>query len=225
VARGSPSDRLEFVQGWLARVSAAPPTLSGVVRATRAVVERRTLIRRGFHMLSSLFVVYYWVPETIVEVDLTRQEVAVLGLSLFAVFEAYRIYRGWVFLGLREYERRWVAGYFWGASGYVLALLFFPQRFAMLTILGTTLIDPALGEIRKTPWKRWGPAVGFVLWCAIEAALILLVTLSIPWIYVTLGAAMAVAAEAKKFRRVDDNFVMNIVPLLGLTALAAVTGL
>jgi hypothetical protein len=176
-------------------------------------------------MLSSLFVVYYWVPERIAEVDLTRQQIAILGLSLFAVFEAYRIHRGWVFLGLREYERKWVAGYFWGASGYVLALLLFPQRLAMLTILGTTLVDPVLGELRTTTLRRWGPALGFALWCAIAAVLILVVPLNTPWFFVPLGAAMAVAAEAQRVRFVDDNFVMNIVPLLGLTALAAVTGL
>jgi hypothetical protein len=176
-------------------------------------------------MLSSLFVVYYWIPERIVEVQLTRQEVAVLGLTVIAVFETYRVHRGWLFLGLREYERKWVAGYFWGAAGYVLALLFFPQRFAMLAILGTTLVDPVLGEFRESSFKRWGPAVGFAVWCLIAALLILLVPLSTPWPFVPLGAALAVAAEANKIRWVDDNVMMNLVPLLGLTALAAATGL
>jgi hypothetical protein len=190
------------------------------------VAERRTVLRRGFHSLSSLFVVYYWLPDYILEVGLYRWQIAVLGIALFAAFEAYRIRRGWVFFGLREYERHWVAGYFWGAFGYVIALLFFPQRFAMITILGTTLVDPLLGEMRgSTKWKKWGAPTGFAVWCAIAAVCMVLVPLSTPWFFVPLGAGLAVGIESKKVKFVDDNFVMNIVPLLCLTALAAVTGL
>jgi len=40
-----------------------------------------------------------------------------------------------------------------------------------------------------------------------------------------LGAALAVGAEWIKQPYIDDNFLMNIVPLVALTALAAGTGL
>ena len=189
------------------------------------MVERRRLIRRGFHALSSLFVIYWWLPDYIAPLELTRQQVAVLGLSILAAFEAYRIHRGWVFLGLRDYEKKRIAGYFWGASGYVLALLFFDQRFAMITILGTTLGDPVLGELRETSLKRFAPAAGFAVWCAVALLCILLVPLSTPLALVPLGAALAVGAEWIKQPYIDDNFLMNIVPLLALTALAAGTGL
>ncbi len=189
------------------------------------MVDRRRLIRRGFHTLSSLFVIYWWLPPYIDPLQLTRQQVAVLGLSLLAAFEAYRIHRGWQFLGLRDYEKTHIAGYFWGASGYVLALLFFDQRFAMITILGTTLGDPVLGELRQTRFKQAAPAAGFAVWCAVAAACILVVPLSTPWALVPVGAALAVIAEGAKQPYIDDNFLMNIVPLLAFTALAAGLGL
>jgi hypothetical protein len=189
------------------------------------VADRRRLFRRAFHSLSSLFVVYYWLPVYIEPLQLTRDEVAALGISLLLAFEAYRIHRGWLFFGLRDYEKRWIAGYFWGALGYVTALVFFPERFAMLTILGTTLVDPVLGEMRATPAKRWAPAVGFASWCAVALVCIFAVGLATPLVLVPVGAAIAVGAESVKVKRLDDNLVMNIAPLLGLTALAAALGL
>jgi dolichol kinase len=189
------------------------------------VVERRTLIRRGFHMLSSLFVVYYWLPPYLDPVALTRDQVALLGLFVLTSFEAYRIHRGWLFFGLRDYEKRRVAGYYWGAFGYVIALLLFPQRFAMITILGTTLTDPVLGELRKRGRKRTALAAGLAVWTAIALSLVALVPLPTPVLLVPVGAALAVAAEWVKVPHLDDNFLMNLVPLVAMTALAALAGL
>lgn len=186
------------------------------------MVERSRLARRGFHALSSLFVVYYWLPEYIEPLQLTRNQVAALGLSLLAAFEAYRIHRGWLFFGLRDYEKKWIAGYFWGAAGYVTALVFFEQRFAMITILGTTLCDPIIGEVRRTENKRWAPAVGFAAWCGVALTVIFAVGLSTPLFFVPIGAAIAVGAESLKTKWVDDNLLMNLVPLVALTGLALV---
>ncbi len=185
------------------------------------MVERHRAIRRGFHSLSSLFVVYYWLPPYIEPLQLSREYVALLGLFLLTAFEAYRMHRGWVFFGLRDYEKKWIAGYYWGAFGYVLALLFFEPRFAIITILGTTLVDPILGELRASSAKRWALPGGFGAWCAVASVCILAANLGTPWLFVPLGAALAVGAEGVKTRFVDDNFLMNIVPLLSLTALAA----
>jgi hypothetical protein len=189
------------------------------------VPDRRRVFRRTFHVLTSLFVVYWWFPERVVEIDLSRQEIALVGLGVLACFEAYRTHKGWTFFGLRDYEAKRPAGYFWGATGYVTALLLFDQRFAMLTILGTTLVDPVLGEMRAGKWKKWGPPTGFAAWCAVALVCVLAVPLSTPLALIPLGAALAVAAESLPVPYVDDNFVMNIVPLLSLTAVAAALGL
>lgn len=187
--------------------------------------DRKRLFRRGFHSLTSLFVVYWWFPERVVEVELGREQIALIGLGLLACFEAYRIHKGWLFFGLREYEKKRPAGYFWGATGYVLALLLFEQRFAMITILGTTLVDPILGEMRASQWKQMGPPVGFIAWSVVAYACAVLVPLPTPLLLIPVGALIAVFVEAPKVPYVDDNFVMNIVPLLSLTALAAALGL
>jgi dolichol kinase len=189
------------------------------------VVERKRLFRRGFHMASSLFVVYYALPPVVPGLELRREHVALLGLALLTAFEAYRISHGWLFFGLREYEKHWVAGYYWGAAGYVVALLFFEQRFAMVTILGTTLVDPLIGELRQAGLKRAAPAAGLGAWTAVALTCIFLVPLPTPLALVPVGAAIAVAAESTKVPRVDDNFIMNLAPLVALTATAAVLGL
>jgi dolichol kinase len=191
-----------------------------------SVVDRRHLARRALHVAVSLAVLYYWFPERVVELGLSKQEIAVIGVALMAAVEAVRLRRKAIVFPMRDYERGQIAGHLWFVFGCLVALLFFPQRFAMITILGTALVDPLEGEIRgRESVRKYAEAAGFAAWCAVAFICILAVPLATPLVLVPLGAALAVLAEAKKIKLIDDNFLMNIVPLLGLTAAAALAGL
>lgn len=191
-----------------------------------SVVDRRHLARRALHVAVSLAVLYYWFPERVVEIGRSKQEIAVAGVAALAVLEAIRLRRKAIVFPMREYERGQLAGHFWLVLGCLVALLFFPQRFAMIAILGTTLVDPLIGELRaRESIRKHAEAAGFVAWCAVAVACILAVPLAAPLVLVPLGAALAVLAEAKKIKRIDDNFLMTVVPALGLTAVAVLAGL
>jgi dolichol kinase len=190
------------------------------------VVDRRHLARRALHAAVSLAVLYYWFPERVVEIGLSKQEIAVAGVAVMAAIEAVRLRRKAIVFPMRDYERSQIAGHLWFVFGCLVALLFFPQRFAMITILGTAFVDPLEGEIRaRDSIRRYADAAGFAAWCVVAVGCILAVPLATPLVLVPLGAALAVLAEAKKVKQIDDNFLMNIVPLLGLTTVASLVGL
>lgn len=169
---------------------------------------------------------YYWFPERVVEIGLAKQEIALAGVGVMAGLEAVRLRRKAIVFPMREYERGQIAGHFWLVLGCLVALLFFPQRFAMIAILGTTLADPLIGEIRaKESVRKYAEAAGFSAWCVIALSCIFLVPLPTPLLLVPLGAALAVLAESKKVKHIDDNFLMTIVPVVGLAIVAAAAGL
>jgi len=193
------------------------------VEATpRAERPSRRVARRIFHVAVSLSVLYYWFPKRVVELGVSREEIAVAGVIALAVLEVLRLLKGKLVFPMREYERRQIGGHFWLVLGCAVALIFFEQRFVMLTILGTTLVDPLIGELRLRSFPRLAVVAGFLAWCAVATAAVAAASLATPFYLIPVGAAFAVGAEHRKIRYLDDNFLMNLVPLLVLTAVARV---
>jgi dolichol kinase len=185
------------------------------------MVDRRHLARRALHVAVSLGLVYYWLPDNLGPAGLSKQAVAIAALVAVGLLEVVRLRRKAIFFPMREYERGQLAGHFWLAAGCVLAVVFFEERFAVITILGTTLVDPLIGELRdRANLRRWAPAAGIVAWCVVGLLCVLLIPLSVRIPLVPVGALMAVMAEGKKVRGVDDNFLMNVVPLAGMTTIS-----
>ena len=191
----------------------------------QAEANGRRLMRRAFHIAVSLAVLYYWFPPTIRELGISRETLMVVAFGALSILEGVRLWRGGLVFPMREYERRQLGGHFWLVLGCVVALLFFEQRFAMITILGTTLVDPLIGEMRGKVRPPFVLAAGFFAWLAVAIATITVAGLATPLALLPIGAAVAVAAERRKVPRVDDDFLMNVVPLVVLTALAITLGL
>jgi len=168
----------------------------------------------------SLSVLYYWFPKRVVEWGVTREEITVAGVLILGLLEAVRLLRGKLVFPMREYERRQIGGHFWLVLGCAVALIFFDQRFAMLTILGTTLVDPLIGELRVRGSTTLALVAGFLAWCAVAALVVAATPLSTPLYLIPVGAAAAVGAAHFKIRHLDDNFLMNLVPLAVLAGLA-----
>jgi hypothetical protein len=180
---------------------------------------RRALARRALHVAVSASVLYWWFPERVDEVGLTRDQLVWGGVAVMLVLEALRLGRRRIVFPMREYERRRLGGHAWLVLGCALAVVFFEQRVAMLTVLGTTLVDPLIGELRGRGHARAAPFVGLVAWVGQAVAWVLLVPLDTPWLLIPVGAAVAVAAEAVDVPHIDDNFMMNIAPLVAMAAL------
>lgn len=167
---------------------------------------------------------YWWFPERVAEVGLTRDQLVLAGVAVMLVLEAVRLRRKSLVFPMRPYERSRVGAHVWLVLGCALAVVFFEQRFAMLTILGTTLGDPVIGELRLRGHPRAAPVAGFAVWVAAAVACVVLVPLDTAAVLILVGAVVAVAAEGVEVPYVDDNFAMNMAPLVVMVAFAALFG-
>lgn len=193
---------------------AASPDPSPGRAGDRARAER---LRVVVHMSLSLSLVYYLVPDPLPLAGVPRGTAAI-GLALaVSLAEALRIGTGWTFFLFRDYERHRPAAYYWLGLGCCLALVFFPARFAVLTVLGVCFADPVIGAVRQTAYKQSASAFGALTWAGVGAAAVVFGNLSVPWWLLLGGAGTAVLAEAKRIPYIDDDFLMNIVPLAALT--------
>lgn len=143
------------------------------------------------------------------------------GVATMLALEAVRLKRRALVFPMREYERGRVGGHVWLVLGCAIAVVFFEQRLAVLTILGTTLVDPLIGELRGRGYARGAPAVGAVAWAAQAIVWVTLVPLDTPLVLVPVGAAFAVMAEHFDVPLLDDNLTMNLAPLFVMAGLAA----
>jgi hypothetical protein len=180
-------------------------------------MDRQAVLRRTVHLSAPLYLVYYYIPSPMWEGGPPREVGLVAILAIVLAVEALRLRLRFKVPGLRGYEDERVSAGAWAAIGMVFAMLFFPLSLAAPAIAGMAFIDPLISIVRRTRWYPWIPLLAHFL-----------LTLSILLLFYepsarTLLAAMvasplAVGVEALRWRRVDDDFLMVVVPLLGLAA-------
>ncbi len=178
--------------------------------------------RRLVHMCAPLFLVYYLIPDEVF--GASKEAGLVLLLALVLAFEAVRLWRGWTFLGLRDYEAGRVSAFAWASVGLTFTFLFFPVELAAPAITGMAFTDPLIGELRrrKSPLYPLLPiAFYFLLVLAIFIAL-----MGWGWqvlIASIVGTFLAISVERIRTKYVDDDFLMMVVPLLGMAAVLYLT--
>ena len=155
-----------------------------------------------------------------------REFVSVICI-LILVIELVRLKTGIVIVGQREYESSQISALAWGALAVALAILVAPEgengtmeagKYGAPIILGMTLVDPVMGEIKRTQKN---------LRMAIFSGLIVSYTVWIGchfWIGTELIAALLLApltvfGEILPTREIDDNATMVLFPLAGLVLL------
>ncbi len=182
------------------------------------MTEEERLVRRIIHSMTWIVLVYYLVPDPLF--GYPRDWFLILILAIVLVFEGFRLYFGFSVYGMREYETRQFASYAWASIAAAITLLFFPMHLAFVCLLGMGLIDPLIGEIQHRKPELY-PYIPFLAWSLLAMLLFsLLADFSLPMIitFSTIGAAVAILAEYPTFR-IDDDFLMIIVPLFVLRGL------
>lgn len=172
--------------------------------------------RRVFHTFASCFLVFYLLPDE-PWIDLVKLVVPISILIVVGIVEVRRldgVLDNQYFFGLRSYEHHRPASYFYFGIGLIFLLLLFPQQIAVPCILCACFMDPAIGEIRYRLNRRAAYLLGFLL-----SASIFLLTWSEaqPWVAVSvslLGAAGVVLGESVKFRWLDDDLLIQLVPAI-----------
>lgn len=179
-------------------------------------------LRRLVHMCAPLFLVYYALPDAIEGADKRWLLVAVLVVVL--VFEALRLALGWRLVGMRDYEGGRLSAFAWAAIGLTFTFLLFPLELAAPAVLGMALTDPLIGELRrrKSPLYPLLPSVVYFVLVMTTFELLM----GGLWQVVAASAAgtvLAIGVERTRTKYVDDDFLMMVVPLLGMSAVLWLT--
>lgn len=163
-------------------------------------------VRRATHVLM-LFVpwVYYRfsIPENILW----------LFIAIILLAEIVRLGFGLQVFGQRTHEREGVSSFAWGSISLLIVLLLAPRAYAYPIVAGCALVDPLLGELRGTRL----PAS--IIFCVGFVAATLIWGLAfyyfgIPWWWVCIMPLITIAVEWPNFVWIDDNAMMQLIPLV-----------
>ncbi|HTT45288.1 MAG TPA: hypothetical protein VMH38_04645 [Thermoplasmata archaeon] len=177
--------------------------------------------RRILHLLGAAVLVYYLIPDDFFVI--APKEYVLLGalLAMF-VLEALRHAVGLQLPTIRPYEANRVASFAFYALALVLAVLLFPKPIGAAVVLGTAIVDPLAGELRRrdAPFLM-GVLTPFVVYAVLAFAGMAAVgdwPIGISAALAVVAAPIAVAAERPKWPWIDDDLVMTLAPALVLYA-------
>ena len=169
-------------------------------------------LRRIIHTLAAFGTVYYLVPGQVVP-GLPKNEALILLLMAILSFEAIRLHLKLRIVGLRPYEYSRLSSFSWAFMGICVVVLFFPFSIALPVLLGVALMDPLAGELRFLGHNK----LANIIWpiSFIMFAALLVIHYSPPVLPVSMGFAGATISwlsEKMKFKSIDDDFLMSVLP-------------
>ncbi len=187
-------------------------------------MEREVLVRRAVHAAVALAPIYYLFPVDLPYVGFPRWVLLVIFLSAIFAFESVRVWKKFTFLGLRPHEKDRLASHAWAAAGLVTVLWLFPHDIASAAIVGWALVDPLMGELRSKKVHA-GTLWSLSAWAYFFLALAMFALWNerpidqFGWLSVV-GMAIAIPSEYVKVRYIDDDFLMSVLPALGMLLVA-----
>jgi hypothetical protein len=178
--------------------------------------------RRCLHFAGALVLLYYLLPARFFLV-VTNLEALLLALAAVLVLELLRHVAHAELPTIRPHEEHRVASFAFYAVALVAAVVLFPAPIATVVVLGTSFIDPLIGElrVRKLSFRTY-PAVPVASYFVIALAALEVgwqIPLKVAIPAAAIGAWAAVAVESPRVRGVDDDLAMTLVPAVILLAL------
>ncbi|MDD1746475.1 MAG: hypothetical protein LUQ16_01805 [Methanomassiliicoccales archaeon] len=173
-------------------------------------------------MSAPVFLVYYLVPDEIYGVDKRIGLLVILAIIL--AFEALRLWRRWTFLGLREYEAGRISAFAWASIGLTFTFLFFPVELAAPAVMGMAFTDPLIGELRHRNSALY-PILPLIFYFVLVMT-VFVALMGWSWQVIlasVVGTVLAIGVERVRIKSVDDDFLMMVVPLLGMAAVLYLT--
>jgi len=179
--------------------------------------------RRCLHAAGLAVLLYYVLPPNLFGIP--NADALLVALAAVLGLEAGRWAVGIELPTLRPHEESRPASFAYFAVGLVIAVLFFPEPVGVAVVAGAALVDPLIGELRRSSWRdRAYPALPIAVYAVIAAASFRWVgAMALPAAVLLGGLAsvLAVAAEYPRLRYLDDDLLMVVVPGLVLTGLLA----
>jgi hypothetical protein len=177
--------------------------------------------RRILHLFGALVLVYYAVPNNFFVVA-PKADILLAALGVMFVLEALRHAVGLELPTIRPYETHRIASFVFFALALVLAVLLFPLPIAAAVVLGTAIVDPVAGELRRqsnSPVLTVGlPVAAYGLLAFVGLAAIGGWPAGPSALLAVVAAPIAVAVERPKWPWVDDDLMMTFLPGLFLYA-------
>lgn len=133
--------------------------------------------------------------------------------SIIIFVEIIRLLLGFQFFGQRVHEAKRISSFAWGGLSLCLVLLLVPPQFAYPIVAACAFGDPLIGELRRF---RLPSCVVAVVGAVFIAGLWLLAWcwLGTPWWYAVIMWPLTVAAEWPNLAWIDDNAMMQLIPLI-----------
>jgi hypothetical protein len=184
------------------------------------------ILRRLVHVSAPLFAVYYLLPDPVVPGFIGKQPGLFILLAIILVIEALRLYFKPHIIGMREYEYHRVSAAAWTALGMTLVFAFFPIEIAIPVLIGMGWVDPLLGIMRARK-STYYPAVPIIIYFVlIVGALTYFLGLT-PAVVVAavVATALGITSEIKKNWYIDDDFLMILVPAIGMSVVFYISSL
>jgi len=168
------------------------------------------------HVAIAFAPLYFLLPDDLLIPGLRRWILLVLFFCSILLFEAFRLWKGFIFMGLRPHEVNQIASFAWAAIGITLVLWLFPEDIATAALVGMALVDPLAGQLRS---KYGEKGVSLVL----SALAYFLLAFSIVALWADrdvigaaflalVGAGVAIPSEAIRQKYIDDDFAMAFFP-------------
>src|SRR5436853_2294685 len=182
---------------------------------------RHAVFRRSFHIIAPIFLGYYLLPESLGG-GITRTALSVVFVGTALCIEIARIALGIRLLGLRPYEGQRVSAYAQGLLGLAFGLFVIRDpRIVVPVFLGMAWIDPLAALCRKSGWSRVVPTVAYLGLFLGTTLIIKSFALPNALLFALAATATAMLMEGPKFRQIDDDLLLQVVPMTVLSFLAA----
>lgn len=184
-------------------------------------MDASSTFRRAFHLISPIFMAYYLLPEPFGG-GITRTSVTVLFLGTAACIEIARIALRLRIFGMRTYEEQRVSAYAQGALGLAFGLfVIHDPRIVIPVFIGMAWIDPLAGFCRRRGWTRVIPTAAYF---ALFLGTVVLMSAFFPppislgkaFLFSATTTAAAILVEGPKHVQVDDDLLMQVIPMVVL---------
>ena len=177
--------------------------------------------RRSAHIFATTFISYYFLPDS-GYIGILKRIIVLSLLIIFIVFDIARLKRKrYRLTGLRDYEENRIGSYVYFGIGTSILLLLFPQQIAIPCIVSAALADPVAGELRRINLK-----LSYLIVFMLSFIIFYSTWLTSPYaILISVISSLSLTlSELKKFRYLDDDLLMQIVPALTILIFYLVLG-
>lgn len=177
--------------------------------------------RRSAHIFATTFISYYFLPDSGYIGILKRIIVLSLLIIIIALDIARLKRKRYKLTGLRDYEENRIGSYVYFGIGTSILLLLFPQQIAIPCIVSAALADPVAGELRKINLK-----LSYLIVFMLSFFIFYSTWLTSPYaILISVTSSLSLTlSELKKFRYLDDDLLMQIVPALTILIFYLILG-